>query len=162
VVIRHHFDATSLFEGRLRLREVMELPRVPMAIFLGRASSRSLEMLPGVKSINLAELREESLETVCRLNAGDSFHMVLQNIDRPHELETADLTVGDLSELDVDEVTLPLPGRQLLLARIAPDPVREGRLRGTLVLVGEPRLRAGATFLKSVASRLESPITLMV
>jgi hypothetical protein len=50
----------------------------------------------------------------------------------------------------------------LLLTRLVPHPEKPGHIRGTLALSGTVGLRSGANFLKAVAIRLESPITLMV
>ena len=160
--LRRHFDATDLLEAQNKLVEVLEMPRVPLVIFLGRAAERCSSQLPNVRSIALAELRDEGLVSVHHLSANDSFRKLLLEIDSSSVETAADLTIADLSDLELDEVVLPVTGPHLLLTKLESDPSKPGRLRGTLSLSGPVGLRSGAAFLKAVVTRLESPITLML
>ncbi len=160
--LRRHFDATDLLEAQNKLVEVLEMPRVPLVIFLGRAAERCSSQLPNVRSIALAELRDEGLVSVHHLSANDSFRKLLLEIDSSSVETAADLTIADLSDLELDEVVLPVTGPHLLLTKLESDPSKPGRIRGTLSLSGPVGLRSGAAFLKAVVTRLESPITLML
>ena len=160
--LRRHFDATDLLEAQNKLVEVLEMPRVPLVIFLGRAAERCSSQLPNVRSLALAELRDEGLVSVHHLSANDSFRKLLLEIDSSSVETAADLTIADLSDLELDEVVLPVTGPHLLLTKLESDPSKPGRLRGTLSLSGPVGLRSGAAFLKAVVTRLESPITLML
>ena len=160
--LRRHFDATDLLEAQNKLVEVLEMPRVPLVIFLGRAAERCSSQLPNVRSIALAELRDEGLVSIHHLSAHDSFRKLLLEIDNSSVETAADLTIADLSDLELDEVVLPVTGPHLLLTKLESDPSKPGRIRGTLSLSGPVGLRSGAAFLKAVVTRLESPITLML
>jgi hypothetical protein len=160
--LRRHFDATDLLEAQNKLVEVLAMPRVPLVIFLGRAAERCSSQLPNVNSIALAELRDEGLVSVHHLSANDSFRKLLLEINESSVETAADLTIADLSDLELDEVVLPVSGPHLLLTKLEADPGKPGRVRGTLSLSGPVGLRSGAAFLKAVVIRLESPITLML
>ncbi len=160
--LRRHFDATDLLDAQSKLFEILAMPEVPLMVFLGRAAERCSSALPNVNSIALAELGDEGLRNVCRINPHESFRRVLMEINQAGELSEVDLTVADISDLELDEVVLPVVGTHLLLTRLMPHPEKAGHVRGTLSLSGTVGLRSGANFLKAVAIRLESPITLMV
>lgn len=160
--MRRYFDATDLLEAQNKLIEVLAMPKVPLVVFLGRAAERCSNNLPNISSIALAEVREEGLVNLHLIGAHESFRKVLLEINESRAENHADLTVADLSELELDEVVLPVATPHLLLTRIAPDPEKPGRMRGTLTLTGAVGLRSGAAFLKAVVTRLESPITLML
>jgi hypothetical protein len=160
--LRRYFDATDLLDAQAKLFEILAMPEVPLMVFLGRAAERCSSELPNVNSIALAELGDEGLRNVCRINPHESFRRVLMEINQPTDLSEVDLTVADISDLELDEVVLPVIGTHLLLTRLVPHPEKPGHVRGTLALSGTVGLRSGANFLKAVAIRLESPITLMV
>jgi hypothetical protein len=160
--LRRYFDATDLLDAQAKLFEILAMPKVPLMVFLGRAAERCSSELPNVNSIALAELGDEGLRNVCRINPHESFRRVLMEINQAADLSEVDLTVADISDLELDEVVLPVIGTHLLLTRLVPHPEKPGHIRGTLALSGTVGLRSGANFLKAVAIRLESPITLMV
>jgi hypothetical protein len=160
--LRRYFDATDLLDAQAKLFEILAMPEVPLMVFLGRAAERCSSELPNVNSIALAELGDEGLRNVCRINPHESFRRVLMEINQAADLSEVDLTVADISDLELDEVVLPVIGTHLLLTRLVPHPEKPGHIRGTLALSGTVGLRSGANFLKAVAIRLESPITLMV
>jgi hypothetical protein len=160
--LRRYFDATDLLGAQAKLFEILAMPEVPLMVFLGRAAERCSNELPNVNSIALAELGDEGLRNVCRINPHESFRRVLMEINQAADLSEVDLTVADISDLELDEVVLPVIGTHLLLTRLVPHPEKAGHIRGTLALSGAVGLRSGANFLKAVAIRLESPITLMV
>jgi hypothetical protein len=160
--LRRYFDATDLLDAQAKLFEILAMPEVPLMVFLGRAAERCSSELPNVNSIALAELGDEGLRNVCRINPHESFRRVLMEINQATDLSEVDLTVADISDLELDEVVLPVIGTHLLLTRLVPHPEKPGHIRGTLALSGTVGLRSGANFLKAVAIRLESPITLMV
>jgi hypothetical protein len=160
--LRRYFDATDLLDAQAKLFEILAMPEVPLMVFLGRAAERCSSELPNVNSIALAELGDEGLRNVCRINPHESFRRVLLEINQATDLSEVDLTVADISDLELDEVVLPVVGTHLLLTRLIPHPEKPGHVRGTLALSGTVGLRSGANFLKAVAIRLESPITLMV
>jgi hypothetical protein len=160
--LRRYFDATDLLDAQAKLFEILAMPQVPLMVFLGRAAERCSSELPNVNSIALAELGDEGLRNVCRINPHESFRRVLMEINQAADLSEVDLTVADISDLELDEVVLPVIGTHLLLTRLVAHPEKPGHIRGTLALSGAVGLRSGANFLKAVAIRLESPITLMV
>jgi hypothetical protein len=160
--MRRYFDATDLLEAQSKLVEILGIPQVPLVVFLGRAAERCSQLLPDVSSIALAQVAEEGLVNMHLIGAHESFRKVLLEINDSKAEPQADLTVADLSELELDEVSLPLQTPHLLLTRLTPDPERPQRLRGTLTLTGAIGLKSGAAFLKAVVTRLESPITLML
>ncbi len=160
--LRRYFDATDLLDAQAKLFEILAMPQVPLMVFLGRAAERCSSELPNVNSIALAELGDEGLRNVCRINPHESFRRVLMEINQAADLSEVDLTVADISDLELDEVVLPVVGTHLLLTRLIPHPEKPGHVRGTLSLSGAVGLRSGANFLRAVAIRLESPITLMV
>jgi hypothetical protein len=160
--MRRYFDATDLLEAQSKLVEVLNMPQVPLVVFLGRAAERCSHVLPDIASIALAQVAEEGLVNMHLIGAHESFRKVLLEINDSKAEPQADLTVADLSELELDEVSLPLQTPHLLLTRLTPDPERPERMRGTLTLTGAIGLKSGAAFLKAVVTRLESPITLML
>lgn len=160
--MRRYFDITDLLEAQTKLIEVLSMPSVPLVVFLGRAAERCSSFMPSISSIALAEAHDEGLVNVHTISAHESFRKVLLEVNESRAEGQADLTVADLSDLELDEVTLPVTSPHLLLTRITPDPDKSGRMRGTLTLTGNVGLRSGAAFLKAVVTRLESPITLML
>jgi hypothetical protein len=160
--LRRHFDATDLIEAQIRLRHALRPLEVPMVALLGRAAERCSLELPGVRSIALAELADKGIEVTAKIKAVESFREVLAGISEGSSGVRGDLSVVDISDLGLDEVVLPLAGPHLLLTRLSPHPDKPGRMRGTVSLSGLVNLRAGASFLDQVVSKLEAPITLMV
>jgi hypothetical protein len=159
--LRRVFDATDLLEAQQKLVDVLAMPRVPLVVFLGRSAQACAEQLKNVQSIALAELRDDGLASVHRVNAHDSFRKLLLEISDSTVDAPADLTVADLSDLELDEVVLPVSAPHLVLTKLEKD-AQSGRVLGTLSLSGPVGLRSGAQFLKAVVTRLESPITLML
>ena len=160
--LRRHFDATDLLEAQIRLRHALRPLEVPMLALLGRAAERCSLELPGIKTIALAELGDKGIEISAKVKAVESFREVLAGIAEGSSGVRGDLSVVDISDLGLDEVVLPLAGPHLLLTRLSPHPDKPGRMRGTVSLSGLVNLRAGASFLDQVVSKLEAPITLMV
>ncbi len=160
--MRRYFDITDLLEAQTKLIEVLAMPQVPLVVFLGRAAERCSSNLANINSIAIAEARDEGLVNIHTISAHESFRKVLLEINESQADAAADLTVADLSDLELDEVSLPVTTPHLLLTRISADPERPGRMRGTLTLTGTVGLKSGAAFLKAVVTRLESPITLML
>jgi hypothetical protein len=160
--LRRHFDATDLIEAQIRLRHALRPLEVPMVALLGRAAERCSLELPGVRSIALAELADNGIAVTAKIKAVESFREVLAGISEGSSGVRGDLSVVDISDLGLDEVVLPLAGPHLLLTRLSPHPDKPGRMRGTVSLSGLVNLRAGASFLDQVVSKLEAPITLMV
>ena len=159
--LRRHFDATDLIEAQIRLRHALRPLEVPMVALLGRAAERCSLELPGIKTIALAELDDNGIQLTAKIKAVESFREVLAGISEGSGVR-GDLSVVDISDLGLDEVVLPLAGPHLLLTRLSPHPDKPGRMRGTVSLSGLVNLRAGASFLDQVVSKLEAPITLMV
>ena len=163
--LRRHFDATDLIEAQIRLRHALRPLEVTMASLVGRAAQRCALELPGIRSVVLAELAENGIEITARIKAVESFREVLTGISESADAANGirgDLSVVDISDLGLDEVVLPLSGPHLLLTRLASHPDKPGRMVGTVSLSGLVNLRAGASFLDQVVSKLEAPITLMV
>jgi hypothetical protein len=160
--LRRHFDATDLLEAQIRLRHALRPLDVSMVSLLGRAAERCALELPGIKTIALAELGDKGIEITAKIKAVESFREVLAGISEGSSGVRGDLSVVDISDLGLDEVVLPLAGPHLLLTRLSSHPDKPGRMRGTVSLSGLVNLRAGASFLDQVVSKLEAPITLMV
>jgi hypothetical protein len=160
--LRRHFDATDLLEAQIRLRHALRPLDVSMVSLLGRAAERCALELPGIKTIALAELGDKGIEITAKIKAVESFREMLTGIAEGSSGVRGDLSVVDISDLGLDEVVLPLAGPHLLLTRLSSHPDKPGRMRGTVSLSGLVNLRAGASFLDQVVSKLEAPITLMV
>jgi hypothetical protein len=160
--LRRHFDATDLLEAQIRLRHALRPLEVPMVALLGRAAERCSLELPGINTIALAELGDKGIEITAKIKAVESFREMLTGIGEGSSGVRGDLSVVDISDLGLDEVVLPLAGPHLLLTRLSSHPDKPGRMRGTVSLSGLVNLRAGASFLDQVVSKLEAPITLMV
>ena len=160
--LRRHFDATDLIEAQIRLRHALRPLDVSMVSLLGRAAERCALELPGIKTIALAELGDNGIAVTAKIKAVESFREMLAGISEGSSGVRGDLSVVDISDLGLDEVVLPLAGPHLLLTRLSPHPDKPGRMRGTVSLSGLVNLRAGASFLDQVVSKLEAPITLMV
>lgn len=160
--LRRHFDATPMIEASDKLQQVLKLPEIPAVIFLGRAAERCLEALPNHRLVTIAELNDEGFVPVWDVPQQESFRRVLMAKNEATHSGETDLMVSDISELELDEISLPLEGTHLLLTRLQPDPNNPDRIQGTLTLIGQMGLRSGATFLKQMKEHLEAPITLMV
>jgi len=157
-VLRRHFDARDLLEAQGKLSSLLNMHGIPLVVFVARAAERCAGELPGTNVVVVAELTDFGIESQFRMKPLESFRKVLLEQSALDDLP-ADLTVLDLSDLEIDDMVLPLVGRHLILSRIQ----RDGDVvQGTLTLSGDLPLRVGAAFLKAVSSRLESPITLMV
>ncbi|MEM6428963.1 MAG: hypothetical protein AAF708_06955 [Deinococcota bacterium] len=177
--LRRHFNASIMLEAADRLKDVLDIPDIPAVVFLGRAAERCLGRLEGHDAVSVAHLAGSSFVASFQVPQQESFRRVLlakrqadqhqaaQGRSQPAGLELASdasqqaLLVADISELELDDLTIALEGSHLLLTRLQPDPNSQ-HLRGTLTLVGDIDLRAGAMFLKAIKDALESPITLMV
>ncbi len=160
--LRRYFDATPMLEASEKLQQVLKLPEIPAVIFLGRAAERCLEQLPNHRLVTIAELNDEGFVPVWDVPQQESFRRVLMAKNEATHSGETDLMVSDISELELDEISLPLEGTHLLLTRLAPDPNNPERIQGTLTLIGQMGLRSGASFLKQMKEHLEAPITLMV
>jgi len=160
--IARYFDATEFVAASSKLHTSLNLSHNPHTVFLARAAERSLSQLPNHHTITVADLTDDGFIPLWDAPAGSTFGDLLKALNAPsHEVE-ADLYITDLSDLELDEVSLPLPGTHLMLSRLRPDPDSPERVRGTLSLIGRVGVRSGAVFLKLVKEYLESPITLMV
>ena len=160
--IARYFDATEFVAASNKLQTSLNLSRNPHTVFLARAAERSLSQLPDHQTITVADLRDDGFVPLWDAPAGSTFGDLLKALNYPSHAGEADLYITDLSELELDEVSLPLPGTHLMLSRLRPDPDTPERVRGTLSLIGRVGVRSGAVFLKLVKEYLESPITLMV
>jgi hypothetical protein len=160
--IARYFDATEFVAASNKLHTSLNLSHNPHTVFLARAAERSLSQLPNHQTITVADLRDDGFVPLWDAPAGSTFGDLLKALNHPSHAGEADLYITDLSELELDEVSLPLPGTHLMLSRLRPDPDRPERVRGTLSLIGRVGVRSGAVFLKLVKEYLESPITLMV
>ena len=138
-------------------------------MFLGRAAERHLEHLPDHDNVTVAHLAGAGFVPSFQVPRQESFRRVLLAKDRAESetnyAESDDnqqgMLVADISDLELDDLSVALEGTHLLLTRLQTDPVSQ-EFTGTLTLVGNVDLRAGANFLRAVKEALESPITLMV
>lgn len=160
--IARYFDATEFVAASKKLHTSLNLSHNPHAVFLARAAERALSQLPNHHTITVADLNDDGFVPLWDAPAGSTFGDLLKALNYPSHAGDADLYITDLSELELDEVSLPLPGTHLMLSRLRPDPDKPERVRGTLSLIGRVGVRSGAVFLKLVKEYLESPITLMV
>ncbi len=160
--IARYFDATEFVAASNKLHTSLNLSHNPHTVFLARAAERALSQLPDHQTITVADLRDDGFVPLWDAPAGSTFGDLLKALNHPSHAGEADLYITDLSELELDEVSLPLPGTHLMLSRLRPDPDTPERVRGTLSLIGRVGVRSGAVFLKLVKEYLESPITLMV
>jgi hypothetical protein len=160
--IARYFDATEFVAASNKLQTSLNLSHNPHTVFLARAAERALSQLPSHNTITVADLTDDGFVPLWAAPAGSTFGDLLKALNAPSHAGEADLYITDLSELELDEVALPLPGTHLMLSRLRPDPDTPERVRGTLSLIGRVGVRSGAVFLKLVKEYLESPITLMV
>ncbi|MEM7734980.1 MAG: hypothetical protein AAF267_04250 [Deinococcota bacterium] len=173
--LQRHFNASFMLEAADRLKDVLDIPDIPIVVFLGRAAERCLGRLDGHDVVSVAQLAGSSFVPSFQVPQQESFRRVLmakrqadahQTAPDPHMNPSSDaserpLLVADISELELDGLNTFLEGSHLLLTRLQTDPAHQ-HLRGTLTLIGDIDLQAGALFLKAVKDALESPITLMV
>lgn len=158
-MLRRYFDAAALLDAQLQLTSALDGREPPLAIFLARAAHQALAELGGATGIALAMVHDDGLRGLNVPGLLGSFRDAARDLaaatDEPLE---ADLAVVDASELELDELVMPVPGALLTLGRL-----REGdELGGTLVLSGRFPARSGAAFLARVAGLLEAPIRLTV
>lgn len=158
-MLRRYFDATALLDAQLQLVDALGGTEAPLAVFLARAARLALDELPTVEAVALAMVHDDGLRGLDAPRLFGSFRDAVLDLAGAADAPlVADLAVVDASELEVDELVLPVPGALLSLGRL-----RDGEeLSGTLVLSGRFPPRAGAAFLKRVASLLEAPIRLTV
>jgi hypothetical protein len=181
--LRRYFNAGIMLEAADRLKDVLDIPEIPLVVFLGRAAERCLEHLPDHNSVTVAHLAGSSFVPSFQVPRQESFRRVLMAKDRAESNSTEATTkaatentteaeavgasqqqgvlVADISDLELDDLSVALTGTHLLLTRLQTDPISQ-ELKGTLTLVGDVDLRSGANFLRDVKEALESPITLMV
>lgn len=177
--LRRYFNAGIMLEAADRLKDVLDIPEIPLVVFLGRAAERCLEHLPDHNSVTVAHLAGSSFVPSFQVPRQESFRRVLMAKDRAESNSTEAATenateaeavgasqqqgvlVADISDLELDDLSVALTGTHLLLTRLQTDPISQ-ELKGTLTLVGDVDLRSGANFLRDVKEALESPITLMV
>lgn len=173
--LRRYFNAGIMLEAADRLKDVLDIPDIPLVVFLGRAAERYLEHLPEHDSVMVAHLAGSGFVPSFQVPRRESFRRVLLAKDRA-ESDSQDFSeqdfseqasgqqgvlVADISDLELDDLSVALEGTHLLLTRLQTDPVSQ-QLQGTLTLVGNVDLRSGANFLRAIKEALESPITLMV
>ena len=178
--LRRYFNAGIMLEAANRLKDVLDIPDIPVVVFLGRAAERCLEHLPEHDNVTVAHLAGNGFVPSFQVPRQESFRRVLLAKDRAENDSSAEqvnnaeqissaeqgssqqgVLVADISELELDDLSVALEGTHLLLTRLQTDPVSH-ELTGTLTLVGNVDLRSGANFLRAIKEALESPITLMV
>ncbi|MEM6430599.1 MAG: hypothetical protein AAF708_15270 [Deinococcota bacterium] len=165
--IARYFDATEFVTASSKLKTSLNLDRPPHEVFLARAAERALTALPQHQTITVANLDDSGFVPLWDVPLGKTFNDLLMAMSTTASSTAssnvdADVYITDLSDLELDEVLLPLPGTHLMLSRLRPDPEQPERVRGTLSLIGRIGVRSGALFLKLMKEHLESPITLMV
>ncbi|MEM7738445.1 MAG: hypothetical protein AAF267_21930 [Deinococcota bacterium] len=160
--IARYFDATEFVTASSKLKTSLHLDAPPHVVFLARAAERALTALPQHQTITVANLDDSGFVPLWDVPLGKTFNDLLMAMSTPSNNADADVYITDLSDLELDEVLLPLPGTHLMLSRLRPDPEQPERVRGTLSLIGRIGVRSGALFLKLMKEHLESPITLMV
>jgi hypothetical protein len=172
--LRRYFNAGIMLAAADRLKDVLDIPDIPSVVFLGRAAERCLEQLPDHDNVMVAHLAGNGFVASFQVPRQESFRRVLMAKDRADNnsdsngSDAPDATnqqqsvlVADISDLELDDLSVALEGTHLLLSRLQTDPVSH-ELKGTLTLVGDVDLRSGANFLRAIKEALESPITLMV